>query len=348
MTRSAPRARPGRRIALIGAGFMGSTHSSAYATLGDRVSITTVCDVSQERASHLAASIGTDASTNFDAAIDAADVVDICLPTEYHADAAIRALERGKDVIVEKPISLDLQAADAMIRAADCAGRNLMVGHVVRFWPGSAELHALIESGALGAVLSVSTRRLSVEPDWNDWMRDPRRSGGIAVDFLIHDLDQMNWYLGRPVRVFAAPVGGRGSEAPYLNVIVEYAGGVGLAEGGVAMPPGYPFTSATQIICADGVGESVFSAASAGAKGNFDLGSEHRAGTRVYKRDGTWSAISSSRTDPYAAELGYFVDCLERGCMPEQGTAQQGRDALAVALAVNRALESGTPELVDG
>src|SRR5690606_5921989 len=63
------------------------------------------------------------------------DLVDICLPTHMHREVAVAAFHAGKDVLVEKPLALALPDADVMIRAAKTAKKQLMVAHVLRFFP---------------------------------------------------------------------------------------------------------------------------------------------------------------------------------------------------------------------
>src|SRR4051794_25602418 len=89
--------------------------------------------------------------------------------------------------LLEKPIALTLEDADSICTAAGASGRLFMVGLVLRFWPEYVELQRRIAAGELGRPLSMSTMRLSPPADWNDWMGDPSKSGGVPVDLLIHD-----------------------------------------------------------------------------------------------------------------------------------------------------------------
>src|SRR5207237_810445 len=101
------------RVAILGAGFMASAHASNYAALGERVSVERVASRTPERAAKVAATVGAEATTELDAAIrdPEVDVVDICLPTPLHREAAESALAAGKHVFLEKPIALTLEDA---------------------------------------------------------------------------------------------------------------------------------------------------------------------------------------------------------------------------------------------
>ena len=78
------------------------------------------------------------------------DLVDICTPTDQHADMAIKALKAGKHVLVEKAIALTAREADQMIHAASKAGKVLMVAHVLPFFPEFAAAAKIISEGQHG------------------------------------------------------------------------------------------------------------------------------------------------------------------------------------------------------
>jgi predicted dehydrogenase len=248
-------------------------------------------------------------------------------------------LAAGKHVLLEKPIALTLEDADAIVAAAERSGRLFMVGLVLRFWPEYAELQRRVAGGELGRPLSVSTVRLSPPADWNDWMADPAKSGGVAVDLLIHDFDQMNWLLGTPRRVFA-----RAPDPDHVLALVDYDNAQGIAEGSMAMPKAYPFSSNVRVLAEDGVAEYAFSAAPAEGGGNIGASDAPR-GLRLYLRSGGEPlAVPVQPADPWGPEIAYFVNCVEQSRAPEHGTGAQARAALAVSLAAARSLKSGRPE----
>ncbi len=329
-------------ISILGAGFMGSAHAANYKALHGRVRVKTVCARHARRAEKLAATLGARATTDIEAAIGdpEVDAVDICLPTPLHRQAAERALAAGKHVFLEKPIALTAPDAGAIIEAADRSGGILMVGLVLRFWPEYVELQRRLARGELGRPLAISTHRLSPPADWNDWMRDPQQSGGTAVDLLIHDFDQMNWLLGRPRSVYA-----REPAAGHVQAVVDYGGAVGFAEGSMAMPKSYPFSSNIRVLAEGGVAEYAFSAAAAEDGGNIGA-SDTARGLRLYPLDGDPRTVPVESADPWGPEISYFVDCVERERQPEQGTGEQAREALLVSLAANRSLASGHAEPV--
>lgn len=129
------------------------------------------------------------------------DLVDLCLPNDEHAKAAVRALEAGKHVLVEKPIALSVAEADAMLRAAKASGRKLMVAHVLPFFPEFAYAMEAVKSGRYGALKAAHLSRMISRPDWSAGIGDDSRSGGPAIDLHIHDTHFISLVCGVPKAV---------------------------------------------------------------------------------------------------------------------------------------------------
>jgi predicted dehydrogenase len=329
-------------IAIIGAGFMGSAHAGNYARLGERVRVKAVAGRSPERAARVAESVGaTVAELGAVLADDEIDAVDICLPTPIHREVAEAAFAAGKHVFLEKPLALTVEDGEAIVDAAERSGRIFMVGLVLRFWPEYVALHRLVERGELGAPKAVFTQRLSPPADWAEWLRDREQSGGTTLDLLIHDFDQMNALLGMPRSVYASE-----PETGHIHAVVEYeGGGSGIAEGSMAMPRSYPFSSDIRVLGERGVAEYAFSAAPVEGEGNIGASSSAR-GLRVYPVDGDLRVEDVESADPWGPEIEEFVACLESARQPEQGTGEQALLALKVSLAASRSLASGQPERI--
>ena len=247
-------------VAIVGAGFNGVTHAQAYAGLRERARVKMVCGPMLERAEAVASKLGARAVTNIETILvdPTIDAVDICVPTLFHREVAERVLSRGKHVLLEKPIALTLQDADAIISAGEASGAIVMVGLTLRFWPEYAELARRVEARQLGEPMSISTYRISAPAAWNRWMSDPSRSGGIAVDLLVHDFDQMNRLLGDPQRVLARPVGPRHSATPGVLCLVDYGRSHAAAEGTMMAPESYHFSCGIRAVCNRGLAEYNF------------------------------------------------------------------------------------------
>lgn len=331
--------------AILGGGFMGATHASGFAALGDRVRVKTVASRDSERARKVASDLGSTFTTDIDATLadDEIQLIDICLPTEMHRDVTERALAAGKHVLLEKPIALNLEDANAIVDAAASSRGQVMIGLVLRFFAEYVAIEQTVRAGELGAPLAASAYRLSQPADWNEWMSDSARSGGTPVDLMVHDFDQLNWLIGTPHRVFArAADAGRG--AGHVIAEVEYDRAVASVEGSMTMPGSYPFSAGIRVVCERGGVEHGFRAAPAEDGGN--IGGDLQSFLRVYPAEGPVREIEVEAVDPWGAEIAYFVDCVERGQTVERATPEQARDALKVSLATNRSLESGEAEEV--
>ena len=129
-----------------------------------------------------------------------------------------------------------------------------MVGHVLRFAAEIAELRRVVGSGELGRPLAASAFRLSPPADWNDWMRDPMRSGGTLVDLAIHDFDVLAALLGPARQVHARAV----ADGTHVSALVEHERGEGTVAASHAMPASYPFTAGLRVLCEGGLVEHRF------------------------------------------------------------------------------------------
>jgi predicted dehydrogenase len=130
-------------------------------------------------------------------------LVDVCLPTDLHEPVVTEAIAAGKHVLVEKPIAVDLKAADRMVKAAERAGVLLMVGHVLPFFPEFKFALETVQSGKHGKLLGAHFRRVICPPDWSSEMSDFRKLGGWGIDLHIHDNHFIALMCGRPTHVFA-------------------------------------------------------------------------------------------------------------------------------------------------
>ncbi len=164
------------KIAVIGVGHLGQHHARILASLPD-VSLVGVVDTKPGRAEEIGAKYGVPGYTDIDALIGGVDAVSVAVPTVAHVDVALRFIERGVAVLVEKPIAATVAEADRLISAADARGVILASGHTERFNPAVAAALPLVSHPRF-----VEVHRLGTFPE---------RSLDIDVifDLMIHDLD---------------------------------------------------------------------------------------------------------------------------------------------------------------
>jgi len=205
------------RLAILGAGTIGTIHGLCSLEAPEAM-IATVWSRSAEKASQLAERLGARVCSSVEEAVSSPDVdaVLVCTPTFLHEAHALAAIRAGKHVICEKPLTRDLSTARAVIEAAQAAGVQLHVAHVLRFFPEFCQLHDLIQQGAIGQPALVRMARASSFPRGSgDWHNQLTQSGGVVLDMGIHDLDWLLWTFGPVERVY-----GRGlyqSGAPFLD-----------------------------------------------------------------------------------------------------------------------------------
>jgi predicted dehydrogenase len=330
-------------VAIVGGGFMGSTHAAGWMALAERARVKVVCSRSPERGVRLAAVAGAVFSTDLDGVLEdpEVDVVDICLPTGLHRPVALQALAAGKHVLLEKPIALTSADAEAIVEAAARSERTLMVALVLRFFPEYEEIERRVRSGALGKALGATAYRLSPPADWNTWMQDESQSGGTPVDDMVHDFDQMNILFGTPRTVIARALpGARG----HVQALVGYEGAEAFVEASSAMPSTYPFSAGIRVLCEQGLIEHGFRSVPVG-EGNIGMTAE--SFVSIYPAGGRPERLQLSGVEPWTAEIAYFVECVEQQKRPERGTPEQAYRALQVSLATARSLRSGRTEVIE-
>jgi predicted dehydrogenase len=131
------------------------------------------------------------------------DLIDICLPPDLHATTAMAALKAGKHVLCEKPISLTTAEAQKMVQAAERSGQQLLIGHVLPFFPEYDHARRMIAGGKHGRLLGGHFKRIISDPSWLKDFYDPRKVGGPVVDLHIHDAHFIRLLCGMPQAVFS-------------------------------------------------------------------------------------------------------------------------------------------------
>lgn len=137
---------------------------------------------------------------------DDLEAVCVCTPHYLHAPMALRAIEHGKHVMVEKPMAITVGEADQMVEKAKKAGVKLAVMHQYRTRPEFAEAKAILERGDLGPLYRVSMEACVIRTwsyyEGGPWRTTWRQSGGGAlINQTIHHFDLLRWFVGRPTKL---------------------------------------------------------------------------------------------------------------------------------------------------
>lgn len=291
------------KVGIVGVGGISGAHIPAWEEMKE-AELVAMCDVRPER---MEAFPEKHRYTDFDEMLEKEelDILDICLPTYLHADYAVKALEKGINVLCEKPISLDRANVDCVYGAAKKNGVRFMIAHVLRFWPEFCRLKEIYDTKEYGKLLSGTMTRLGGIPkwSWNDWMRDEKLSGLVPFDLHIHDLDFLVYMLGAPksYQLHRAKL----PTQDYMSVTYEYDGFF-INTQASWFDCSYPFTA-----------EFAFQFEKAVVA--FEHGK-----LQIYEQDGTVidtaaeaasasGTINLPTTDAYANEIRYFADCVLAG-----------------------------------
>ena len=208
---------------MLGMGGISGSHRNAWKQFED-AKVIACCDIRPEKADAAAEDLGCKAYYCYEdmAANEQYDILDICLPTYLHAEYMIKGLDAGAHVLSEKPISLKKEDVARVYNAAKEKGKCVMIAQVVRFWREYCLLKEAYETGCYGKLLSGRMTRLGSTPSssWDNWMRDPERSGLVPFDLHIHDLDFIVYTFGKPTNVTCHRAGTATQD--YFEAIYQY------------------------------------------------------------------------------------------------------------------------------
>ena len=177
------------RVAVVGTGHMGSHHARKLAQLAreGEAELVGVCDADPDRAGKLAAELEVPVLADLDRVAEAADAACVAVPTVRHCEVAMRLIEQGLDVLVEKPIATTREEAQRLIDAGRRSGRIVQVGHIERFSRAFREIAPVITQPRF-----IEAHRLGPYPD-------RATDVGVVLDLMIHDLDIVVQLVGEEV-----------------------------------------------------------------------------------------------------------------------------------------------------
>ncbi len=228
------------RVGIVGTGGMGATHAKSWRETPAQIA----GFVSRQGRSDLAAEYAAPVFGTLEAMLPHVDVVDICTPTNLHHAQCVTAAQAGKHVICEKPFASSHVEAEEMIRVCAAHGVQLLVAHVLRYFPAYAEAQAAIANGQIGPPRLLQLRRAGSMPArvQDNWFADTAISGGVLLDLLIHDFDFAQWVAGPVAEVtleYATP------DLREATVMLRHkSGAVSRVQGAWTLPAGHFETSA--------------------------------------------------------------------------------------------------------
>ena len=318
------------KVGIVGAGFMGTTHAAGWAETPVEI-IGFIAETTQESGA-LAKRYSAKVYPSLDALLADVDVLDICSPTHLHHEMVLKAAKLGKHIVCEKPLARTTGQAQEMVIACEKAGVQLLVAHVVRFFPEYALAHSAVVEGQIGKPAVIRLHRGSYQPKKpvGNWFLDEEKSGGILMDLMVHDYDYARWVAGEVESVSARRVTELHPDAPVdygLVILSHYSGALSHIAGAWAYPPP-TFRTHLEI---------------AGDRGLIEFDSENTAPIQnlILKTGGSDApdvALPSSPVSesPYTTQIKEFYSALAEG----KSARVSATDGLAAVQIAEAALES--------
>lgn len=234
---------------LVGSGMISAVQAAAIQQISG-ASLLAVCGRNEKRTAEFAAKFGAVGYTNYSEFLShpGVQIVNVCTPSGTHAELGIQAARAGKNVLVEKPIEINLQQADALIAACDQAGVKLGVIFQSRFLPSVRRIKQAIDEGRLG--------RLMIGDAFVKWYRAPEYyapgswhgtlavdGGGALMNQAIHTIDLLRWMMGPVETAFAMKSALRyphiEAEDTLVGTVRFQTGALGLVEAATSAKPGF-------------------------------------------------------------------------------------------------------------
>lgn len=336
-------------VGLVGAGNISGTHARACSGLPN-VRVAAVYAPTRTNAARLAAESGAATCDTLEALLAhrPLDMVAIGSPSGLHAEHGIAAARAGLHVLVEKPIDITVERADALIRATTDAGVTLGVIFQDRFKPAVRRLKAIVDEGRLGSPVLASARVKWYRPpsyySGSAW-RGTRAldGGGALINQAVHTVDLLLWLFGPVRRVYgkvATRVHAIDVEDTAVATLEFASGALGTIEATTAAYPGYArrleLTGANGTAILDGDAlVAVDLKDGSGASGPHEDVAPHAAPENV-------ASPVVSDVGAHRAVFDDFIRAMRTGGRPCCDGAD-GRRSVEVIEAIYRASATGAP-----
>lgn len=313
-----------KNIAIVGFGFMGMTHA-ANILKNERLNLVAIVDKDLQGIEakltsktgnfsiediHPDTLAGINKYRDIEQCLNSEklDAIHICVHTDLHYKLAKICLSRGLNVLLEKPMTLDIKNGEELITLANQHKSMFMVGHVLRFMAPYQKLKKWIDEKSYGPLRFLSMSRFSGVPGWGQWKEKQKAfgsSGGALFDLLIHDIDFVNYVLGKPDGVESRILPGALSDYDYISAFWSYdkLGVKVKLEGGNTFHSSFPFQ--------------------AGFMANFEhasiLYTTLKPDTiQVSTNEDIINIQAEDGTDGFYNEIDYFYQCVESRILPER------------------------------
>jgi len=214
------------KVGVIGVGKMGKNHARIYSGMKD-VDLVGIADPDEKTGKQIAEKHSCSYYSDHKELLAKGnlDAVSVCVPTFLHHRVAKDVIEKGVNLLIEKPIAGTMKEAEEIVSLSEDRGLTLAVGHIERFNPAVQELKKLIDEGVLGDITSILARRVGLFP--------PRiKDANVIIDIAVHDIDVFNYLLEKePQNIFSCA--GKAiieDREDYADIFLKYNGTNGIIE----------------------------------------------------------------------------------------------------------------------
>ena len=328
-------------IAVVGTGYIGLEHIKAICD-SPRAVLRTIgsTERSREQLDTLKAQFGAEqVTTRYEEIVvdEKVDIVYLCTPNHLHAEEAVAALDAGKHVFCEKPMTTTLEDCRRMVKAVDGSGRHLMVGHGARFRPLHRAVKTLYEDRVLGdACFCESDYIHSLKPfldgTGHQWWRHPDEGQFAVIGGGCHPLDLMRWIVGEFEEVSAYGTTKVLHDVAWHDTIIATlkfkSGAVGKCLVSVGAPRPYAMNFSLY-----------------GTEGTVENNKLFLNAFGEVEEFTDMPFPILGETHACAEELEHFLDCLNAD-KPPMIDVRDGARTVAACLAVAESLASGRPAKV--
>ena len=317
------------KVGVIGAGAMGKSHARIYSDM-DNLDLVSICDKDGRIAIETAKKYNAKPLTDYKEIDADLDAVSICVPTKKHKDVALFFINKGINVLVEKPLADNTEEAKKIIEAAKENNVKLMAGHVERFNPVVAEVKKRLDNNELGKIYSISTFRFSPFPH-------RVIDVGVTTDLAVHDIDILMYLNKSKIERVYAETGQRihASHEDMLNALVKFENNVtGIINTNWLTPKKVRELNVTGekgMFVAKYLTQELFFYKNEFAEKNFDYS---KGITSVI--EGDMVKIKISNKEPLLAELEEFINCV----IEDRKPMVTGEDGLKVLEIASKMLEA--------
>jgi predicted dehydrogenase len=319
------------RVGLLGCGGIAARHAGAIAALADRMELVGCCGRDGGRTSTFAAQHGGEPFIDLERMLDVAeiDLLVATLPPYVRSGEIERAARRGVHLLVEKPIALQMDIAEAMVEAVEASGVVAAVGFMYRFGDAVQRWTALSRAGETGRV-GLYTGSYHCNALHAPWWPVKATSGGQIVEQVIHQIDLVRLTIGEPDTVYARAANLFHRETPGYDIEDLSTIVFGWDDGRYA-------TLSASNIAVPGRWQKEWFVAAERMTGRF-TGWNDAVFTRTAGE--VSDETMSGATDPFVAQLADVADAI-RHSRPPQVPLREGAATLRLALAARSSAEQG-------